>query len=147
MKKWISILMILLVLLAAMTGCQSGEGQKSGETQVTVEESGQYDSKDQVSAYLQQYGHLPDNYITKKEARKLGWEGGSLEPYAPGKCIGGDHFGNREEKLPEDDYQECDIDTMGADSRGAKRIVFSDDGDIYYTEDHYQSFEQLAEGD
>ena len=79
--------------------------------------------------------------MTKKEARALGWEGGSLEPYAPGMCIGGDTFGNYEGLLPEEDsYKECDIDTLGAKSRGAKRIVFSDDGDIYYTDDHYESF-------
>ena len=82
--------------------------------------------------------------ITKKEAKALGWEGGSLEPYAPGMCIGGDRFGNYEGLLPEEDtYTECDIDTLGAKSRGAKRIVFSDDGDIYYTEDHYETFELL----
>jgi len=96
-----------------------------------------------VALYLYTYGHLPDNFITKKEARKLGWEKGSLEPYAPGMCIGGDYFGNYEGLLPEADgreYTECDIDTLGAKSRGAKRIVFSNDGLIYYTEDHYESF-------
>ena len=90
------------------------------------------------------YRCLPDNFITKNEARKLGWEGGGLDKFAPGMCIGGDHFGNYEGLLPEDrDYTECDIDTLGAKSRGAKRIVFSDDGLIYYTEDHYESFELL----
>ena len=76
----------------------------------------------------------------------MGWEGGSLEPYAPGRCIGGSRFGNHEGLLPEKDgrtYQECDIDTLGADKRGAKRIVYSNDGLIYYTEDHYGSFELL----
>ena len=76
----------------------------------------------------------------------LGWEGGSLEPYAPGKCIGGSRFGNYEGILPEKDgrtYTECDIDTLGAEKRGGKRIVFSNDGLIYYTEDHYETFELL----
>lgn len=50
--------------------------------------------------YLIEYGQLPNNSITKKEAKKLGWSGGSLEPYAPGKCIGGDYFGNYEKVLP-----------------------------------------------
>ena len=92
------------------------------------------------------YDHLPDNFITKKEAQALGWPGGSLEPYAPGKCIGGSRFGNYEGLLPEKEgrtYTECDIDTLGAESRGAKRIVFSNDGLIYYTGDHYESFELL----
>ena len=73
-----------------------------------------------------------------------------MEPYAPGMCIGGDNFGNYEEILPVEDgvtYKECDIDTLGAEKRGAKRIVFSSEGDIYYTEDHYESFVQLYEGE
>ena len=107
-------------------------------------EDGAYTTKEDVALYIHLYGHLPDNFITKKEARKLGWEKGSLEPYAPGKCIGGDYFGNYEGLLPKDrEYTECDIDTLGAESRGAKRIVFSDDGLIYYTPDHYESFELL----
>ena len=112
-------------------------------TKLSVEEDGVYTSKDDVSLYLQTYGHLPDNFITKSEAKKLGWEGGSLEEYAPGKCIGGDVFGNYEGLLPEEDeYHECDIDTLGADSRGSKRLVYSDTA-IYYTDDHYESFTLL----
>lgn len=109
-------------------------------------EDGSYTTKEEVALYLHQYGHLPSNFITKKEAEKLGWEGGSLEPYAPGMCIGGSRFGNYEGLLPEKEgrsYTECDIDTLGADRRGAKRIVFSNDGLIYYTEDHYETFELL----
>lgn len=111
-----------------------------------LDENGSYTTREDVALYLETYEHLPGNFITKKEARALGWEGGSLEPYAPGKCIGGDRFGNYEKLLPEAEgrsYRECDIDTLGADSRGAKRIVYSDDGLIYYTEDHYASFTLL----
>lgn len=112
-------------------------------TKLSVEEDGVYTSKDEVSLYLQTYGHLPSNFITKSEAKKLGWEGGSLEKYAPGKCIGGDVYGNYEGLLPEEDeYHECDIDTLGADSRGSKRLVYSDTA-IYYTDDHYESFTLL----
>lgn len=85
-----------------------------------IDEDGVYTTKDDVALYLHTYGHLPSNFITKKEAEKLGWSGGSLEPYAPGKCIGGSHFGNYEGILPEKDgrsYTECDIDTLGADKR------------------------------
>lgn len=109
-------------------------------------EDGVYTSKEDVALYIYQYGQLPSNFMTKKEAEELGWEGGSLEPYAPGMCIGGSRFGNYEGLLPEADgrtYTECDIDTLGAEKRGAKRIVFSNDGLIYYTEDHYESFELL----
>lgn len=111
-----------------------------------LDEDGEYYSKEEVALYLNIYGHLPDNFITKKEAKKLGWSGGSLEKFAPGKVIGGDNFGNYEGNLPEKSgrkYYECDIDTYGKKSRGAKRIVWSSDGNIYYTEDHYETFELL----
>ena len=111
-----------------------------------LDEDGTYTGKEDVAAYVHTYGHLPNNFITKKEAEKLGWSGGSLEPYAPGKCIGGSRFGNYEGILPEKKgrtYTECDIDTLGASKRGAKRIVFSNDGLIYYTGDHYETFELL----
>ena len=113
---------------------------------VYLDESGSYTTKEDVALYLHQYGHLPPNFITKKEAQALGWSGGSLEPYAPGKCIGGSQFGNYEGLLPKAPgriYTECDINTLGKSKRGAERIVFSNDGLIFYTGDHYESFEQL----
>lgn len=119
------------------------------KTELTSEEAlldkdGEYTSKEDVALYIHQYGELPSNFITKKEAKKLGWSGGSLEEYAPGKSIGGDTFGNREGVLPEyGTYHECDIDTKGKKKRGAKRIVYSDDGRVYYTDDHYETFELL----
>lgn len=111
-----------------------------------IDRNGTYTTKEDVALYIYTYGELPQNFITKKEAQALGWEGGSLEPYAPGCCIGGSYFGNYEGNLPEKEgreYIECDIDTLGQKSRGAKRIVFSNDGLIYYTEDHYNTFELL----
>lgn len=111
-----------------------------------LDENGTYTTRDDVALYIHQYGHLPHNFISKKEAQSLGWQGGSLELYAPGMCIGGSRFGNYEGILPEASgrkYTECDIDTLGAKSRGAKRIVFSNDGLIYYTDDHYESFTLL----
>ena len=120
--------------------------QDNDGADAAIDEDGSYTSKEDVALYIHTYGHLPGNFITKKEAQVLGWSGGSLEPYAPGKCIGGSHFGNYEGLLPEAEgrsYTECDIDTLGAGSRGAKRIVFSNDGLIYYTGDHYESFELL----
>ena len=115
-------------------------------TQCPVSEDGQYDTKDEVALYIYLYGHLPSNYITKSYAQSLGWQGGSLEPYAPGCSIGGDRFGNYEGILPRKSgrtYYECDIGTKGRSSRGAKRIVYSNDGLIYYTGDHYESFTLL----
>lgn len=155
MNKKLSALLTLLILLGALLF--GGFDQPAAEVPevitdagaVTVEsiaEDGWYYSAEDVSLYLDTYGHLPENFITKSEAASLGWEGGSVEPYAPGHVIGGDRFGNREGLLPEANgrvYYECDIGTLGAQNRGAQRIVFSNDGLIYYTQDHYESFELL----
>lgn len=123
------------------------EGQEDALSRERVSENGSYTSKDEVAEYIATYGHLPDNFITKKEAKALGWVSseGNLGEVAPGKSIGGDYFGNFEGNLPEKEgreYHECDIDSDGG-YRGAKRIVYSNDGLIYYTEDHYETFELL----
>lgn len=123
------------------------DGTEESEDFSEISENGCYTSKEDVSAYLVLYGHLPSNFITKKEAKKLGWisSEGNLDEVAPGMSIGGDYFGNHEGLLPEADdrdYYECDIDFDGT-YRNAKRIVFSNDGLIYYTDDHYESFELL----
>ena len=120
--------------------------QNGSSANVSIDENGTYTSKDDVALYIHIYGKLPNNFITKDEARELGWDGKDLDKYAPGKCIGGDYFGNYEGLLPEKKgrkYTECDIDTLGQSSRGVKRIVFSNDGLIYYTDDHYESFTLL----
>ena len=161
MKKKLSpVIALLLVALAVFFGVPGGDEAaetslptealvqetyaEAAETEALIHVDGTYTTREDVALYIHTYGCLPDNFITKDEARDLGWEGGGLEDYAPGMCIGGDYFGNYEGLLPEDrEYTECDIDTLGKDSRGAKRIVFSGDGLIYYTEDHYESFELL----
>ena len=118
--------------------------QPNAPTESSISEDGSYTTKEDVALYIHTYGKLPQNFITKKQARELGWGGGSLEPYAPGMCIGGDRFGNYEGLLPEGhSYTECDVNTLGASSRGAERIIFSSDGLIYYTGDHYASFTLL----
>ena len=126
---------------------QTPDAPEDGDSSAAaIDEDGSYTTKEDVALYIHTYGHLPGNFITKKEAQALGWSGGSLEPYAPGKCIGGSRFGNYEGLLPEAEgrtYTECDINTLGADKRGAERIVFSNDGLIYYTGDHYESFTLL----
>ena len=115
------------------------------EEEPAIDYDGVYTSKEDVALYLRTYGELPRNFMTKNEARKLGWSGGGLDDYAQDMCIGGDTFGNREGLLPKKyKYIECDIDTLNEDSRGAKRIVFSKGLEvIYYTPDHYESFELL----
>lgn len=152
-RKKVGILLLLLgLLLCLISGCQNKTEQPdtepfSVETGVEISEDGEYCSKEEVAEYLCVYGHLPSNYITKKEAKALGWVSseGNLEEVAPGKSIGGDYFGNYEGRLPEAEdreYHECDIDSDGG-FRGSKRIVYSNDGLIYYTEDHYETFELL----
>ena len=134
---------ITLFCFLLFTGCSTGTPSSTD----VIDENGIYDQKDDVAVYLITYEHLPSNYMTKYEARKLGWEGGALLQVIEDKCIGGDVFGNYEGILPEEDtYYECDIDTLGKTSRGAERIVWSDDFDVYYTEDHYETFELLYEG-
>ncbi len=110
-----------------------------------------YSDKEHVAAYLKAFGELPPNYITKAEAQRLGWVNtwGNLWQVAPGKSIGGDRYGNYEGLLPSKagrTYYECDIDYDGSKNRGArngKRIVYSSDGLIFYTGDHYNTFEEI----
>ena len=122
-------------------------GGKSDEGNRSVDEDGWYTSKEEVALYIHLYGELPDNYVTKAEAEDAGWIGGNVERYTgEGTAIGGSRFGNQEGLLPKEQgrtYTECDIDTPGNSNRGAKRIVFSNDGLVYYTDDHYESFELL----
>ena len=122
------------------------ETEPATEAEELLDPDGVYTTKEDVALYIYTYGELPVNFMTKKESRALGWEGGGLDRYADGMCIGGDRFGNYEGILPDAKgrtWTECDIDTLHAKSRGAKRIVFSNDGLIYYTDDHYESFELL----
>lgn len=115
--------------------------------QADISEDGEYTSCEEVALYIHQFGHLPGNYITKEKAKDLGWvsSAGNLWKVAPGKSIGGDYFGNYEGSLPKKKgrkYYECDIDFDGK-YRNAKRILFSNDGLIYYTDDHYETFTLL----
>ena len=117
------------------------------EEELFVVEGQEYSDKEHVAAYLRAFGKLPPNYMTKKEAQALGWVNslGNLWEVAPGKSIGGDRYGNYEGQLPDAKgrkYFECDIDFDGT-FRNAKRIIFSNDGLIFYTEDHYQTFEEM----
>ncbi len=116
----------------------------SDASAAAIDADGSYTEKEDVALYLWTYKRLPGNFITKNEARDLGWEGGSVEDFAPGCAIGGDRFGNYEEILPPGDYRECDIGTAGANSRGACRLVYTADCTrIYYTDDHYGTFTLL----
>ena len=143
-RRAAAVLLALLMLLLAPAALAKTITVDAAD--YDVEEGGRYDTMEEVAIYLTFFDELPENYITKKEAQALGWDNrkGNLWKVADGCSIGGDRFGNYEGTLPEGDYHECDIDTLGADRRGAKRLVYSDDGRIYYTEDHYESFTLLC---
>lgn len=163
LRRALSLLLVLMMLVSTATAAASAdwrdmlsslledviptESTDTGDAEEDwLDPDGSYTTKEDVMNYLIQYGELPGNFITKKEAKALGWPGGNLEPYAPGKCIGGDYYGNYEGLLPKAKgrkYTECDINTLGKSKRGAERIIFSNDGLIYYTNDHYESFELL----
>lgn len=146
-KLWLAFLLLWSMLLGGCGGTeiQGSDSQTVEAVTIEVEEGGSYTTPEEVALYLHTYGELPDNFITKKEAEELGWDSkeGNLWEVAEGMSIGGDKFGNREGLLPEEDtYHECDVNYTGG-YRGGERIVYSEDGDIYYTADHYESFEQL----
>lgn len=157
MKKFLSLLTVILMMLSILCGCEAlldiedadstqpeSAVQVVSQETVTIAEDGYYTSPEDVAAYLRTYKHLPNNYITKSEAEKLGWDSskGNLWEVTDKKSIGGDRFGNREGKLPKAEgrqYYECDVNYNGG-FRGAERLVYSNDGLIYYTKDHYESF-------
>ena len=126
------------------------ETEQNADNEVAIDEDSHYTSKEEVALYIYTYGKLPSNFISKKEAESLGWkkkqgEAGQLHVAAPGMSIGGSSFGNYQGLLPEKKgrkYYECDINYVKG-NRGAERIVYSNDGLIFYTGDHYESFEQL----
>ena len=138
------IFALLLMLMAVPGLCRT---IKVDANEFAVDEDGWYDSMEFVAVYLDTFDRLPDNYLTKKEAQALGWvsKKGNLWDVANGCSIGGDRFGNYEGLLPDKKgrkWTECDIDFEG-DYRNGKRIVFSNDGLIYYTDDHYESFDEI----
>ena len=120
-------------------------GSKTPKTPKTP--SGPIIEPQAIADYIFKHGELPDNFITKKEAQNLGWDSSwnYVSDVAPGKSIGGDRFGNYEGLLPTKkgrQWYEADCYyTKG--KRNAHRILFSNDGLVYYTDDHYESFTQM----
>ena len=169
MKKILSLLLVLALLLS-FSACsvpntegtipstlpaqpvtestQSSQvpADSTQDTEALLDEHGHYNSKEDVALYIHLYGKLPENYVTKAQCKALGVSTGHVSEVVEDGAIGGDTFGNREGLLPKKagrTWTECDIDTWGRTTRGAKRIVFSNDGLVYYTSDHYNSFELL----
>lgn len=128
---------------------QEAAVQEQAEEKTAAQESEDPRSPEFVASVVRKTGKLPDRFLSKKEARQLGWvpEQGNLNEVAPGKSIGGDHFGNYEGKLPEKkgrSYREADVHDS-PNRRGAERLVFSNDGLIFYTPDHYKTFYDVSE--
>lgn len=151
-----SVFLSLFLTFLLFTGCSlplnsgstasvtsSSQEQTSG---IQLDINGRYSLAEEVAAYLNQFDKLPPNYINKGEATKLGWESqqGNLWQVTDQMSIGGDRFGNREGLLPDEPgrfWYECDVNYSGG-FRGAERLVYSNDGLIYYTGDHYRSFKR-----
>ncbi|MBR0419849.1 MAG: ribonuclease [Erysipelotrichaceae bacterium] len=154
MKKLLKILFISLLITIGVYAFISFTSQNEYEPVVNpepiaskIDEQGSYTSKEDVSLYIITYGHLPNNFVTKKKAREMGWKSnkGNLQKVCKGCSIGGDIFTNSQKVLPVKKgrvYYECDINYDGG-YRGKERLIFSNDGLIYYTDDHYSSFELL----
>ena len=146
-KRLILVFAIFIIgIFAGLSVLSSAEIKSIPINNTDISEDGQYCTANEVAAYIKEFHKLPSNFITKKEAQVLGWQGGPLKKYAPGKSIGGDVFTNRQGILPKspDKYIECDIDANGT-KRGAERIVFnSGDYRVYYTNDHYNTFIELV---
>ena len=157
MSHVLMTLIFLLTLVFSLAGCASDVQQdtaefvlvETSETTETIFEDQRYYSAEDVALYIHLYGHLPENYLTKSQASDKGWESekGNLWDVTDQAVIGGDRFGNREGLLPDASgrkWFECDVNYEGG-FRNAERLVFSNDGLIYYTKDHYKTFEKWYE--
>lgn len=146
-RRLITFFLAFILLFATSCAISLPKDNKEEAPENIVEESdilekGYYYDVQDVAKYVHLYGKLPENYITKSEAEKIGWSVKDRGDFV----IGGDKFGNREGLLPEEkgrQYYEADISAGYSNNRGPLRIVYSNDGLIFYTENHYETFEQL----
>lgn len=144
-RLWSTALLAMMLTVLFFTGSQAApalQAEKASAASCTI-----INTFNGVANYLSSNGKLPCNYITKSQATSLGWVSskGNLAEVAPGKSIGGDVFSNREKLLPTASgrtWREADINyTSGF--RNSDRIVYSNDGLIYKTTDHYASFTRM----
>lgn len=123
------------------TSSDGASNNGNSSAQVSID---QLTEEKTVISYVKQNHKLPDYYITKNEARKQGWNPskGNLCDILPGKAIGGDKFGNREGRLPDGEkYFEADVN-YHCGGRNADRIIYTQNGEVYLTKNHYKSFEK-----
>ncbi len=171
MKRCLALLLSLLILLSlcltahALGGFEAKKKKKATPTPapyvevtpapaaagVTPVPSGPLNQPQSIVDYLAKRGRLPDNFVTKKEAQKNGWDSrrNRLSDVLPGKSIGGDRFGNYEGILPTAkgrQYYECDCFYVSG-SRNGCRLVYSNDGLYFYTGDHYVTFHEMHPGE
>ena len=159
MKKFLKLLLIFLLVCGGLFLVYNYSHNQNNQVidepisepvkpeEEKIKEDGYYYSKEDVALYIHTYNRLPVNFITKNEARKKGYKASkqNLWKILDGYCLGGDVFANREGSLPKKKgrtYYECDINYNGK-TRNAERIIYSNDGLIYYTKDHYKTFELL----
>lgn len=101
-----------------------------------------------VDLYVARNGFPPFNYLTQGEAKKLGWRKayGNLAQVLPGKLIGGDIYKNRDGRLPQAEgriWYEADFD-YSSGYRNNCRLLFSNDGLLFATYDHYTTFYEIG---
>ena len=157
-SKLFAVLLAALLLLCACSASavETAKQKKNTAAPAVTEipavaeptaEPGPLDEAQRIADYIFEHGELPDNFITKKEAQALGWDNmyNYVSDVAPGKSIGGDYFGNYEKQLPVvkgRKYYEADCFYRGG-KRNAYRIIYSTDGHVWFTGDHYQTFTEL----
>ena len=162
--KSAALLALLLAALLLLSGCGGDAGEKSrnaalpAETETSgaipegtgepTEEAGPIIEPQRIADYLFEHGKLPDNFLTKPEAKELGWDSryNYVSDVAPGMSLGGDYFGNYQGKLPKAKgrkYYEADCYYTGG-KRNESRIIYSNDGHVWYTDDHYKTFTELS---
>lgn len=97
--------------------------------------------------YLIYHKHLPNYYVTKSYAASKGWINykGNLSEVLPGKMLGGDVYYNDNKKLPVASnriWYEADINYISG-YRNTSRILYSNDGLVFVTYDHYKTFYEI----
>ncbi len=147
------IVAVILAIVATAAGLRHpannppAQQQTAPTSSTAANDISSLTQQQRVASYLHQHQRLPAWYLTKSEARRQGWEPGkgNLCQILPGRAIGGDRFSNREKVLPEKQgrrWFEADVN-YDCGRRGSDRMLYSSDGLIYVTSDHYRNVKQV----